>query len=70
MAETAARPAQAGRHVRSVLSAGSVVRFAGVPEKQPGKVKRLTERVVLGVLMTVGVAAIERRLRKAARRRS
>ena len=56
--------------MRSVLSAGSVVRFAGVPEKQPGKVKRLTERVVLGVLMTVGVAAIERRLRKAARRRS
>jgi hypothetical protein len=32
--------------------------------------KRLTERIVLGTLMTVGVALIDRRLRKAARKRS
>ena len=37
---------------------------------RPGRVKRLTERVVLGTLMTIGVVAIERRLRKAARKRS
>lgn len=34
-----------------------------------GRVKRLTERLVLGTLMTIGVVAIERRLRKAARKR-
>ena len=37
--------------------------------KRPGRVKRLTERVGLGTLMTIGVAVIERRLRKAMRRR-
>jgi hypothetical protein len=44
-------------------------RPAAAPVKRPGRVKRLTERVVLGALMTVGVLAIERRLRKAARKR-
>jgi hypothetical protein len=37
--------------------------------KRPGRVKRLIERIVLGTLMTIGVAVIERRLRKAARKR-
>jgi hypothetical protein len=37
--------------------------------KRPGPVKRLIERVVLGTLMTIGVAVIERRLRRAARKR-
>jgi hypothetical protein len=46
-----------------------VARREKTPAKRPGRVKRLTERFVLGALMTIGVAAIERRLRKAARRR-
>jgi hypothetical protein len=37
--------------------------------KRPGRVKRLTERIVLGALMTIGVTVIERRLRKAAGKR-
>lgn len=42
----------------------------GAVPKRPGRVKRLTERVVLGTLMTIGVVVIERRLRKAARKRN